>query len=264
MRKTRSSVRGRRRRHLLYRSVIRPITLAPARLRAFSTDRWAAMGIILLILGFFFYSGLAWEFYDYPIIVKGGKLVNPDVVRALCGLEYYHIFFVNSGYCQKKLEGITEVKKASVAVYFPPRVVVTVKEREPVMELISGGKSFLVDQEGVIMENRIGPTGLFRLVDDSGGPVRPGDRLSKVVLKAALRLKELGVEKDGELHYHPDEGFILMARAGYPVYLGLDSSMMKLRLEAFRYTWGHLEAEGIRPAYIDVRAPDAPVYSTIR
>ncbi|MCS7285987.1 MAG: FtsQ-type POTRA domain-containing protein [Anaerolineae bacterium] len=260
MRRAPRSVRRRQRRHFLYRNVIRPIALAPARLKAFSPHRWAAVGIILSIMAFFFYSGLAWEFYDYPVIIRGGKVVTSDVVKALCGLEYYHIFFVDSDQCQRKLEGITEVKRAYVSVHFPPKVVVTVEEREPVMELISGGRSFLVDREGVIMENRVGPTGLFRLVDDSGGPVRPGDRLSWVVLKVALKLKELGVEREGELHYHPNEGFILMARAGYPVYLGLDLSLMPLRLEAFRYTLEHLEAEGIRPVYIDVRAPDAPVY----
>ncbi len=251
----------RRRRRLLYRSVIRPIALAPVRLRALSPDRWLALGIIFAVLAFFLYSGFAWEFYDYPITVRGGKVVNSDVVRALCGLEYYHIFFVDSDWCREKLEGINEVRRASVGVYFPPRVVVEVEEREPVMELVSGGRSFLVDREGVIMENRLRAAGLLRLVDDSGGPVRPGDRLSKVVLRIALQLGELGVEREGELHYHPDEGFILMARAGFPVYLGMDSSLMKLRLEAFRYVWGHLEAEGVRPAYIDVRAPDAPVYS---
>jgi len=261
VRGTRRSMRGRRRRRFLYRSVIRPITLVPVRFRSFSPSQWVAAGIILSVLAFFLYSGLAWEFYDYPVIVRGGKVVTSDVVRALCGLEYYHIFFVNSGQCQEKLESIIEVKRARVSVHFPPKVKVTVEEREPVMELISGGRSFLVDQDGVTMENRLGITGLFRLVDDSGGPVRPGSRLSPVVLKVALKLKELGVEREGELHYHPDEGFILMSRAGYPVYLGLDSSLMKLRLEAFRYTWGHLEAEGIKPAYIDVRAPDAPVYS---
>lgn len=260
MRKAYRSVRKRQRRHFLYRSVIRPIALAPARLKAFSPHRWAAVGIILSILAFFLYSGLAWEFYDYPVIVRGGRVITSDVVKALCGLEYYHVFFVDSDQCQRKLEGVTEVKRARVSVHFPPKVRVTVEEREPVMELISGGRSFLVDREGVIMENRVKLMGLFRLVDDSGGPVRPGDRLSRVVLKVALKLKELGVEKEGELHYHPDEGFILMARAGYPVYLGLDLSLMPLRLEAFRYTWGHLEAEGIKPVYIDVRAPDAPVY----
>ncbi len=261
MRGTHYPVRRRRRRRLLYRSVIRPLTLAPVRLRGLPPDRWAALGVILAVLAFFLYSGLAWEFYDYPVTVRGGRVVSPDAVKALCGLEYYHIFFVNSGRCREKLESITEVRRASVAVRFPPRVVVEVEEREPVMELVSGGRSFLVDREGVIMENRLGTAGLFRLVDDSGGPVRPGERLSRVVLRVALRLRDLGVEKEGELHYHPDEGFILMARAGYPVYLGLDSSLMKLRLEAFRYTWGHLEAEGLKPAYIDVRAPDAPVYS---
>lgn len=260
MRGTRSR-RGRQRRRLLYRSLIRPITLAPVRFRSFSPSQWAAVGIVLLVLAFFLYSGLAWEFYDYPVAVKGGRVVTPDVVKALCGLEYYHIFFVNSDRCREKLESIVEVRKAGVSVRFPPEIVVAVEEREPVMELISGGKSFLVDQDGVIMENRPRVAGLFRLVDDSGRSVSPGSRLSRVVLKTALKLRELGVEKEGELHYHPEEGFILMSRAGYPVYLGLDSSLMKLRLEAFRYTWGHLEAEGIKPAYIDVRAPDAPVYS---
>lgn len=255
------STKGRRRRRLLYRSIIRPIALAPVRFRSLSPSQWAAVGVILSILAFFLYSGLAWEFYDYPVVVKGGRVVTPDVVKALCGLEYYHIFFVNSDQCREKLESIVEVKRAKVSVRFPPEVVVAVEEREPVMELISRGKSFLVDQDGVIMENRPWVTGLFRLVDDSGGPVRPGSRLSRVVLKTALKLRELGVDKEGELHYHPEEGFILMSRAGYPVYLGLDSSLMKLRLEAFRYTWGHLEAEGIKPSYIDVRAPDAPVYS---
>ncbi len=258
MRVRRSS--RRRRRGFLYRSLVRPITLAPTRLRSFLPAQWAALGVVVLILAFFLYSGLAWEFYDYPVVVKGGRVVNPDVVKALCGLEYYHVFFINSRECQKKLEGIVEVREASVSVRFPPMVVVAVEEREPVMELISGGKSFLVDKDGILMENRGRQLGLFRLFDDSGGNIKPGQKLSSVVLKVALKLKELGVEKEGELHYHPDEGFILMAKGGFPVYLGLTSYLMKTRLEAYRYVWGHLEAEGLKPAYIDVRAPDAPVY----
>jgi len=250
-----------RKRRRLYRSLIRPIALAPVRLRSLPPAHWAALGVVALILAFFIYSGLAWEFYDYPVVVKGGRVVSPEVVKALCGLEYYHIFFVNSKQCQKKLEGILEVREASVSVRFPPKVVVAVEEREPVMELISGGKSFLVDRDGVLMESRGRQLSLFRLFDDSGGDVRPGRKLSPVVLTIALKLKELGVEKEGELHYHPDEGFILKAKGGFPVYLGMTSYLMKTRLEAYRYVWGHLEAEGLKPAYIDVRAPDAPVYS---
>lgn len=254
-------IRRSRKRRRLYRSLIQPIALAPVRLRNFPPAHWAALGIVAIIVAFLIYSGLAWEFYDYPVVVKGGEVVNLEVVKALCGLEYYHIFFVNSKQCQKKLEGILEVREASVSVRFPPAVIVAVEEREPVMELISGGKSFLVDRDGVLMENRGRQLGLLRLFDDSGGDVRPGRKLSSVVLTVALKLKELGIEKEGELHYHPDEGFILMAKGGFPVYLGMTSYLMKTRLEAYRYVWGHLEAEGLKPAYIDVRAPDAPVYS---
>ena len=250
-----------RRRRRSYRTGMRAISLRLVGVQAgeWPLHRVSALAVVLAGLVFLAYSGLSWGFYDYPIQVIGGSLIDENVIIGVCGLEYYHIFFVDSGAREARLEEMVEVKDASVSVEFPPRIVVWLEERKPVMEVVSGGKTFWVDEESVFMVPRRSVSGLFRLVDDSGVDIKPGDRLHKLVLKGAMELMKLGAA-GGEVHYHPDEGFILLTPSGYPVYLGLDPSLMKARLEAYKRVKSYLESRGIKPSYIDVRSPSAPVY----
>ena len=254
--------RKRRRRRRTYRTGVRGISLVPSRIsiKRPTLDKMAALGVIFGVVIFFVYSGFSWAFYNYPIEIEGDKLLGEEAIKERCGLEYYHIFFVNSKKCERKLLKMVEIKKAHVSVSFPARIRIYLEEREPVIEWVSGGKRFWLDEEGVFMEYRHPLPNLLLIVDESGTLIRPGDKLHRMTLEAALQLRNLGIS-EGEIHYHPDEGFILINPSGYPVFLGIDASLMEARLEAYIRLRDYLRVRGINPRYIDVRSPEAPVYS---
>ncbi len=224
-----------------------------------SADRIAALGVLMCVLAFLAYSGFAWDFYDYPVTVRGGRLVSEQLVRQECGLEGYHIFFVDSSRCRQTLMELLEVKDATVKVNFPPRVVVGLSERTPVMELVAGGRSFWVDEEGIILPKRESLPVDFQLEVEGDVPVELGNRLYPLTLRGALAVARAGWGR--RARFAPDEGFIVMADEGYPVYLGVDPSLMRARREAYLRMREFFASRGIRPAYLDLRWPLAPVYA---
>ncbi|MBM3708847.1 MAG: FtsQ-type POTRA domain-containing protein [Actinobacteria bacterium] len=116
---------------------------------------------ILLMLVFF--TALIWGFnYFYnssyfkisSIIIKGNFHYDSELIKkeaeVVLGLN---IFEIDKKYVEEKLEkNLIWLKSASLKKVFPNKIEIEITERKPYLKLVYGGRYYLIDDSGVILE----------------------------------------------------------------------------------------------------------------
>ncbi|HEY6501760.1 MAG TPA: FtsQ-type POTRA domain-containing protein [Streptosporangiaceae bacterium] len=103
---------------------------------------WALLGSKLLVVR--------------SIVVNGNHLVPASQVRTAAGISpKLPMIRVDTQAVAHRVEGITQVKSATVTKSWPDRIVITVKERTPALAVrVQGTSKFdLIDQAGVVVRS---------------------------------------------------------------------------------------------------------------
>jgi cell division protein FtsQ len=103
---------------------------------------WALLGSKLLVVR--------------SIVVNGNHLVPASQVRTAAGISpRLPMIRVETQAVAHRVEGITQVKSATVTKSWPDRIVITVKERTPALAVrVQGTSEFdLIDQSGVVVRS---------------------------------------------------------------------------------------------------------------
>jgi cell division protein FtsQ len=103
---------------------------------------WALLGSKLLVVR--------------SIVVNGNHLVPASQVRTAAGISpKLPMIRVDTQAVAHRVEGITQVKSATVTKSWPDRIVITVKERTPALAVrVQGTSKFdLIDQSGVVVRS---------------------------------------------------------------------------------------------------------------
>jgi len=234
-------------------------------------DKFVAALMALLCSLALLYFWTSYDFYVLELQVEGNRLLSyTEIYRAYqeaCKIrenDVFSVFYVEPGAVEELLRKKPEVKEVEVKSVLPARVRVRLVERVPVLEWRSGGERFWVDAEGVIMRAREHDLRLPVVIDEDQTPRRPGEEIPLEIVRTAVRLNsavaELVPEWDGLLHYSLAKGFSFVAPPGYRVYMGLGEEKLGEKLEMYEAVVHHLAQKGITPQFIDVRAPEAPVF----
>lgn len=159
--------------------------------------------------------------------LSGLRYTDPTTVRATAGIpagSAPNVFALGTRQMERALEALPAVADADVHVVLPERLVVAVTERQPVLVVRWAGESFLVDAEGVVLQEVAGANGAsasLPAIDDRrrtlgtevgvGGSVDPTD-LAAMLQLAAVTAQTL--ESDATsvaLSIDDENGFVMTA-----------------------------------------------------
>jgi len=164
----------------------------------------------------------------------------------------------------KQLEDYPEIKQASIKRDLPSRLIVHIQRRYPVAAIKTDGQWALVDKESVCVAiTNAPPDSLTRFYGLTSSPLMPGERLNGSELRL-LRETLAGLENcpdtEGLVMDFVDRHLIqIHSPSGVLGKLG-SSDNLKRKIKMFLAIMEQLEEKGRRPAYIDVRIMEQPVW----
>lgn len=119
---------------------------------------WRTAVIVMAVVGLV--AGIGWALLGSKllvvrsVVVKGTHLVTPAQVRTAAGISpRLPMIRVDTQAAARRVEGITQVKSATVTKSWPDRIVITVHERTPALAVrVQGTPEFdLIDPAGVVV-----------------------------------------------------------------------------------------------------------------
>lgn len=212
-------------------------------------------------------------FYVTQIEVGGLRTMPAEEVFAESGVAGYHVFWINPDAVAEAVTSSPSIATASARIYWPARVVIQVSEREPALVWEQSGKRYWVDVRGNLMPQRQDLPNLIRVLSESPavpvgcpGSDCPGDISGRVsieqnVVEGALQLKTLRADID-LLYYDRISGLSFQDEGGWRAYFGVGTDMHR-KLLIYEAVIANLQARDLRPEYINVSNPEAPLYRLI-
>lgn len=229
--------------------------LSPARVAGLALVLLAAAAIVA------FSTSPAFFVYSDETRYVGLKLLTPEAVWRAAGIpDGLSVFFVHTDRMAEALKQLPEVKDARVTLRIPNRLTITITERVVRAAWTQAGATWWVDETGRVLAQAQGdiPTDALHIQSMVSAPLQQGNDISAAAVRAALRYHELMPEAL-RFQYAEDRGISLIMPDGWPVHLG-DDSDCELKLARLSALVEHFAQRGIRPAYVDLRVPDAPAY----
>lgn len=245
----------------------RPVVQHGARGQRRSFIGWRLVSLALAlalgaILALFFTVDV---FYVRSISVGGLRYLTKEEVFAYADIAGMHLFWIDPDRVRDSILRSAAVADAQVVLGWPPNMVqVTIAEREPALVWEAGGVATWVDLRGRIMAQREDRPGLIRVVAEmeAFGGAGPADlQISIDIVHGALQLQEL-LPPGTVLRYHPVMGLGYKNENGWDVWFGTGTDMPQKML-IYQALADNLRARGIQPGEINVRNPNAPVYSVL-
>jgi cell division protein FtsQ len=160
--------------------------------------------------------GAAWIIQDFSsssrfqvrtVHVHGNVLLSQQEIDNTAAVLGANIFWVNRAAVASRLGTLPLVKHATIEISLPDTVDIQLVERQPVGFWASGGQTYLVDNEGVILRAVDAETAQIRacagqlcdpavgalpsVADTEPGTVAPGDRVDTSVLTSSAQLNSL-------------------------------------------------------------------------
>lgn len=207
---------------------------------------WAIAGGILLLHDAFYTR----------LDVAGAQALPPEALAAASGIDGLHIFWVDpeeaAAAVRQRFPG---VQRAEVRCRWPAFCTLFVVEGRVPWEWVSGDLRLILDESGRAEEG--GSTAAQRRLEVYGlPPLVPGQRVDPWLWTRMQALAQAFPEISA-FRYEAGRGFSFMDPAGWPVWLGEFGSMAS-RARVWRALREILIAQGQRPAYLDLRVPEAP------
>jgi len=231
--------------------------------------------------------GAAWLVQDFAsssrfqvrnVRVQGNQLLSRDAVDATASIGGANIFWVNRADVAARLGQLPLVQHVEVSAALPDTVDIRIVERQPAGFWTSGGQTYLVDSQGVILKPVDAETAQTRacagqacdpqtaplpsVSETDTKPLMPGDRVDASALTTSTRLAQLlpsvGVQPTG-FQWSRDTGLEVPTADGWTARFNqagnLDQQVAQLR--AIRDELSRTKAT---PALIDVRFGDRPYF----
>jgi cell division septal protein FtsQ len=213
---------------------------------------------------------LAWDsrFYVYDAEVVGTRQLSQGAVFEASRLEGLHVLWARPGAVESDLlEAFPSLESVSVSCSLPAECTISVVERQPRVLWYDQDEMWWIDEEGAVFSANDAGGSPEGANEAAGwwvvrGPLPRGDdgNLDERVRVALTELWASGRDVPTEFTYESDRGLSFTDRRGWRVIVGRGSGMDE-RLRALERLTAHLESNGVTPAFVDVRFPEAPYYS---
>lgn len=218
---------------------------------------------------------------------------NTVLVKAIqhMGIQGQNIFLLNVAAITARIEASPMVATASLSKQWPNSVVVTVRERVPVLLWQTKHETYSVDSQGVVVALANETTGADQLrtvVDICRGgyppgaplhgcpglqPIHPGARLNGVDVAFATQVFEqlpkvtgataFTLRYDGTLPGVQGGSYVIVSQDGWTAYLGStnDANPLDNRLIELQQILNLAQQQNLNLATIDLRFGLRPVYT---
>ena len=225
-------------------------------------------------------------FHVQQLSIEGTQ--NQSLIETIrhMGIQGQNIFLLNQSALVTRLEALPLVASASLSVQLPSSIVVTIRERVPVLLWQSGNTIFGIDQDGVVIAPASQLSGVDRLdlvIDKrQAGGMHPGARLraENVRFVEQLFAQLPGIEgvspftlqyvdtikEDGQVVPANQAGsgsFVVISASGWQAYLGdaQNSNSLADRLQELQQILTIARQRHLQLATIDLRFGSRPVYT---
>ena len=196
------------------------------------------------------------------VTLEGGSHTTTEDVERAAGLdEKDNLLFVKSAEVAEKVAALSWVKSVDVDRILPSTVRIRIVEREPAMVLTSEAGSWTLDGSGRILEFGGEGRGLPVLAASELGDLTPGDTISSLSVRAAVRaLGSMPVELREKVKaaFAPtSERISFTLEGGLLVRYG-SADELRDKHEVVMALLERLKQEPTPATYIDVRVPSNP------
>ena len=156
------------------------------------SERWrSALLVALAVVG-----ALAggWWLYRSPLLsvrevnVEGNSVLSAELLRQVADMEGQSILRSDVAGASERLLALPLVKEAQIKREWPASVSITIVERTPWGVWDAGGKRFVVDDEGVVLDLPAPKGAPVILQSDAPRPLVPGDRVDSGAVAVASEL----------------------------------------------------------------------------
>lgn len=233
---------------------------------------WRALSgfLVVLILGVLY---TVWNSPRYRISaadVEGIERLTLSEINAVAQVAGKPVFAVEPESLTRDLqEAFPELYDIEAQVQFPARVLIQLKERQPLLAWRQNDLTLWVDEKGVGFPPR-GQAAIEVTVEAMAPPeIGPEEAveaerfLPQSLLEAILAIGEVAPESTA-LVYDPGRGLGWADPRGWQVYFGRTGESMETRLAVYQALVEELQARGVTPTLIDMEHLHAPYYRTDR
>ncbi|RMF35087.1 MAG: FtsQ-type POTRA domain-containing protein [Chloroflexi bacterium] len=255
---------GRKRSRYTRYEITAPVALGvqPAREQARpagGASRLVAAAMLVAGVWLLYLFGTQDAFFISEVEVRGNQRVTVEEIVAASGLRDLNIFWADPREVATRVrEALPDLTEVRVRCGLPARCRITVVERPPLLVWRQGEARIWIGADGVAVPARGERPGMM-VVESPGGTLRPGERLDPRIVETALQLHDL-LPPGTVVQYTARYGFTFVDRRGWVVRLGVGEDMA-LKLTVLEALAQELTAQGVRPAFVDLRYLEAPYYA---
>jgi cell division protein FtsQ len=206
----------------------------------------------------------------HEVAVSGNRVVPAAEIVRLAGIAPGESAFrVNTATIRARELTDSRIQDVSVAMVFPRRVTIIVRERAPVAALRAGRAYVLLGADGVVMARTSGPSPdpLLEMEHLDLPWVRVGTVLPSSAVRLGARVAGMAPERlRGQLRtirVTSGPEVVLLMRDGVRVRLGGERGIGE-RLRILPGVLDAIEAQGMRVEYVDLRFPWSVIVRPLR
>lgn len=225
--------------------------------------------LVVALIATLYYLWTSPTFQVAGINISGLQRLDRENLEAFLDIRNRPVFTLNERSLEDKLAAnFAEFSSVQVEIALPNQVDVTVHERQPILTWRQGGRTVLVDANGVAFPLRneydsappivVDAQGAPPVADDVVGPQAPVQLIPVEMVSAILSVSSLA-PANTPIIYHQERGLGWRAAEGWEVYFG-DVSDMNLKLRVYQTLVNRLKGERIIPALISVEFVHSPFY----
>ena len=197
-------------------------------------------------------------FYVQSIQVTGNDRLAEGDLLAMSGLQGVNIFWVDTRVVEQSFEALPDIASVRVSCSLPADCRVQLVERTPFLVWRQGNAEAWIGEDGIVLPAR-GDLQDATVLDATGSTaLRPGDQVDPELVTTVAELKQL--IPDVRLYeYSENNGLSFHNGYGWKIQLGAGPEI-ESKLEVLDVLTKRLIDQGIAPALVDVRYPEAPYY----
>lgn len=228
------------------------------------------VGMALVVAGGWvvYTASTASEFQVRRVRVHGASLLSQSDVEQAAAVLGANVFWVDHAAAEARLESLALVVRAEVTPILPDTVNVRIVERQPAAFWVSGGQTYVVDKEGVVLRPLAEDEGVFAdqplptVAELDGRVLNPGDVVDASALTTWARLAALlpsaGVRPKAA-QWSPDFGLEVQTQEGWRARFD-SAGNLERQVDSLRAIRDYLANNKTPAEVIDVRFGDRPYY----
>lgn len=243
-----------------------PLANSKRLLRGVLLRRWWSWLILGALLGAIVFASADARFFVYEAQIVGAGYLSTEAIYQASGVHEQNIFWVQPHEVEERIGQLSGISAVHVHCGLPAQVVIEVDERKPLVLWRSTTliRDWWVDDEGIVLPYHGDPKSekTIFVVDSSGQPIQPGDRLQPEGIVQSLMQLAAALPGTRVFYYESDHGLSFTQQLGageWPVYVG-SSDDLPHKIQVVDVLSKYFGVNRIRPSYVDVRWADRPLY----